>query len=382
MHKKGKTVSFADPPVITGHAGVAGKKEGEGPLSEDFDAVFADTTMGQQSFELAESAMLRDAILRALSAAGKSPSDVDFILSGDLLDQCMGSAFAIKDLDIPAIGLYGACSTMALSLGVGAMLIDAGAKCCVAGTSSHFCSSERQFRFPLEYGGQRPPSAQWTVTGAGSAVLESKGEGVRIRAVHIGTITDYGITDAGNMGAAMAPAAARTIHDLLEDSATTPADYDQIVTGDLGAVGTKLLYQLMERDWGIQLAGHHKDCGMMIYDLKSQDVNAGGSGCGWGGAVQPYFEENGAGCAAQGTVCGHRCADVAHQHQAGQLHSRRGPRRGIGGVSVKTRYVKDIRVLSAFQQTIRAMQILILVLRVLAVAFLVLQSITLMRDNA
>ena len=156
---------------------------------------------------------------------------------------------------------------MALSLGVGAMLIDAGAKCCVAGTSSHFCSSERQFRFPLEYGGQRPPSAQWTVTGAGSAVLESKGEGVRIRAVHIGTITDYGITDAGNMGAAMAPAAARTIHDLLEDSATTPADYDQIVTGDLGAVGTKLLYQLMEQDWGIQLAGHHKDCGMLLYDL-------------------------------------------------------------------------------------------------------------------
>ena len=386
MHKKGKTVSFADPPVITGHAGVAGKKEGEGPLGGDFDAVFADTTMGQQSFELAESAMLRDAILRALSAAGKNPSDVDFILSGDLLDQCMGSAFAIKDLDIPAIGLYGACSTMALSLGVGAMLIDAGAKCCVAGTSSHFCSSERQFRFPLEYGGQRPPSAQWTVTGAGSAVLESKGEGVRIRAVHIGTITDYGITDAGNMGAAMAPAAARTIHDLLEDSATTPADYDQIVTGDLGAVGTKLLYQLMEQDWGIQLAGHHKDCGMMIYDLKSQDVNAGGSGCGRGGSGvrqhQPYFEENGAGCAAQGSVCGHRRADVAHQHQAGQLHSRRGPRRGIGGVSVKTHYVKDIRVLSAFQQTIRAMQILILVLRVLAVAFLVLQSITLMRDNA
>mgnify|MGYP003234339241 FL=1 len=123
------------------------------------------------------------------------------------------------------------------------------------------------------------------MTGAGSAVLENKGEGVRIRAVHIGTITDYGITDAGNMGAAMAPAAARTIHDLLEDSATTPADYDQIVTGDLGAVGTKLLYQLMEQDWGIQLAGHHKDCGMMIYDLKSQDVNAGGSGCGCGGSV-------------------------------------------------------------------------------------------------
>lgn len=163
MHKKGKTVSFADPPVITGHAGVAGKKEGEGPLGGDFDAVFADTTMGQQSFELAESAMLRDAILRALSAAGKSPSDVDFILSGDLLDQCMGSAFAIKDLDIPAIGLYGACSTMALSLGVGAMLIDAGAKCCVAGTSSHFCS--RRAAISLSSGVWRSAAAQCPVDG-------------------------------------------------------------------------------------------------------------------------------------------------------------------------------------------------------------------------
>ena len=141
----------------------------------------------------------------------------------------MGSAFAIKDLDIPSIGLYGACSTMALSLGVGAMLIDAGAKCCVAGTSSHFCSSERQFRFPLEYGGQRPPSAQWTVTGAGSAVLESKGEGVRIRAVHIGTITDYGITDAGNMGAAMAPAAIDTLQAHFRDLRRVPQDYDLIV---------------------------------------------------------------------------------------------------------------------------------------------------------
>lgn len=285
MHKKGKTITFAAPPVITGHAGVAGKKEGEGPLGGDFDAVFTDTTMGQPSFELAESAMLQDAIIRGLSHAGKQPEEVDFILSGDLLNQCMGSAFAIKDLNIPSIGLYGACSTMGLSLAVGAMLIDAGARCCVAATSSHFCSSERQFRYPLEYGGQRPPTAQWTVTGAGSAVLENQGSGVRIRAVHIGTITDYGITDANNMGAAMAPAAARTIHDLMEDSATVPADYDWIVTGDLGAVGSRLLAQLMEQDWGIRLAGRHKDCGMMIYDRKAQDVNAGGSGCGCGGSV-------------------------------------------------------------------------------------------------
>lgn len=285
MHKKGNTIYFDNPPVITGHAGVAGKKEGEGPLRDDFDAVFEDTTMGQQSYELAESAMLHDAIIRALSYASKSPSEVDFILSGDLLDQCMGSAFAIKDLEIPSIGLYGACSTMALSLCTAAMLVDGGAKCCVAGTSSHFCSSERQFRFPLEYGGQRPPSAQWTVTGAGSAVVESEGKGVQIKSVHIGTITDYGITDANNMGAAMAPAAERTIHDFMEDSATTPEDYDLILTGDLGYTGSKLLYELMEKDWGVRLNGHHKDCGMMIFDLKKQDVNSGGSGCGCAGSV-------------------------------------------------------------------------------------------------
>lgn len=208
MHKKGKTMFFDKPPVIIGSAGVAGKKEGEGPLAEDFDAIFEDTTMGQQSFELAESAMLHDAIIRALNSAGRSSDKVDFVLSGDLLDQCMGSAFALKDLEIPSIGLFGACSTMALSLSVGSMLVSAGAGCVIAATSSHFCSSERQFRFPLEYGGQRPPTSQWTVTGAGSAVIEAEGKGIKIKAVQIGTITDYAITDANNMGAAMAPVSA------------------------------------------------------------------------------------------------------------------------------------------------------------------------------
>lgn len=285
MHKKGKTVLFDSPPIITGHAGVAGKKEGEGPLAEDFDAIFEDTTMGQQSYELAESAMLHDAIIRALSYAGVSPSQVDFVLSGDLLDQCMGSAFALKDLDIASIGLYGACSTMALSLSVGSMLVDAGADCVVAGTSSHFCSSERQFRFPLEYGGQRPPTAQWTVTGAGSAVLEKHGSGIKVKAVQIGTITDLGITDANNMGAAMAPAAARTIADFLNDTGSKPQDYDLILTGDLGYTGSELLYQLLEQDHKIKLRGYHRDCGMMIYDLKKQDVNSGGSGCGCSASV-------------------------------------------------------------------------------------------------
>ncbi len=207
----GKTIFFDVPPVITGSAGVVGKKEGEGPLRSDFDAIFDDTTMGQDSFELAESAMLHAAIVRALSNAGKSPSDVDFAMTGDLLDQCVGSCFALKDLQMPFIGMYGACSTMALTLATSAMLVDGGANCCVAGASSHFCSSERQFRFPLEYGGQRPPTAQWTVTGAGSTVVEHQSagnaaDGIHVTAIHIGTITDLGIKDANNMGAAMAPA--------------------------------------------------------------------------------------------------------------------------------------------------------------------------------
>lgn len=285
MHIKGKTIFFDKPPVITGSAGVAGKKEGEGPLAGDFDAVFEDVTMGQESFELAESAMLHDAIIRSLSSAEKSASDVNFVLSGDLLDQCMGSAFALKDLQIPSIGLFGACSTMALSLCLGSMLIDAGADCVVAATSSHFCSSERQFRFPLEYGGQRPPTSQWTVTGAGSAVVEKKGEGIKIKAVHIGEIVDWGITDANNMGAAMAPAAVKTISDFLKDTQTKPSDYDVIVTGDLGYTGSELLYQVFSEENGTDIQPYHNDCGKMIFHLKEQDVNSGGSGCGCGASV-------------------------------------------------------------------------------------------------
>lgn len=211
MQKYNKTYIFDTPPIITGSAGVVGKKEGEGPLRDDFDAIFEDTSMGQDSYELAESAMLQDAIVRSLGDAKTSQSEVDFIMTGDLLNQCVGSCFALKDLNIPFIGMYGACSTMALTLCNSAMLIESGANCCVAGASSHFASSERQFRFPLEYGGQRPPTAQWTVTGAGSAVIEKADkskEGIKICAVHIGTITDLGIKDANNMGAAMAPAIA------------------------------------------------------------------------------------------------------------------------------------------------------------------------------
>lgn len=293
MKKIGKTYIFESAPLIIGSAGVAGKKEGEGPLSDDFDMIFEDTTMGQESFELAESAMLHDAIIRALASANISPNDVDFVMTGDLLDQCTGSCFALKDLEMPFIGMYGACSTMALTLCNSAMLVSAGANICVAGASSHFASSERQFRYPLEYGGQRPPTAQWTVTGAGCAVVQNQENiapeklrnAVKISAVHIGTITDLGIKDANNMGAAMAPAAARTIADFLNDTQTKPEDYDLILTGDLGFTGSKLLYELLQKNSEFDIKTRHKDCGTMIFDLAEQDVNSGGSGCGCSASV-------------------------------------------------------------------------------------------------
>ncbi len=286
LNKIGKTYFFDASPVILGSAGVVGKKEGEGPLRSDFDAIFNDTSMGEDSYELAESAILRDAIVRASGNANISLGDVDFLITGDLLDQCVGSCFAIKDLNVPFIGMYGACSTIALALCNAAMLVDAGAKLCIAGASSHFASSERQFRYPLEYGSQRPPTAQWTVTGAGAAVVASADNpGIKIDAVHIGTVTDLGIKDANNMGAAMAPAAAMTISGILDDTGTDQNDYDMIFTGDLGCTGTELLYQLLRKDYHKEIKNKHNDCGMMIYNLEEQDVNSGGSGCGCGASV-------------------------------------------------------------------------------------------------
>lgn len=286
MKKIGRTCLFDNPPVIVGSAGVAGKKEGEGPLGTDFDAVYNDTTMGEDSYELAESAMLKDAIVRAIDSANVSTGQIDFLLTGDLLDQCVGSCFAVKDLNIPFVGMYGACSTMALTLCTGAMLVDSGAEYCIAGASSHFASSERQFRYPLEYGSQRPPTAQWTVTGAGAAVIgKNRQSEIKIKAVHIGTVTDLGIKDANNMGAAMAPAAARTINDFFVDTGTDAEDYDMILTGDLGYTGTELLHEVLELEYKTDIRSRHNDCGKLIYNLKEQDVNSGGSGCGCSASV-------------------------------------------------------------------------------------------------
>lgn len=279
------TLRMTQGPVITGYAGVAGKKEGEGPLAEDFDFIFEDTSVGEKSWEKAESTLLREAVSRAMDKAGKSPSDLDFLLAGDLLNQCIGTTFGIRKFNIPFMGMYGACSTMALTLSMAAILTESGAaNVCGAATSSHFCSAERQFRFPLEYGGQRTPTAQWTVTGAGCSILEPTGSGPKISAVSIGRICDLGIKDANNMGAAMAPAAAETISSFLKDTGTKPSDYDLILTGDLGFVGAELLTRLLAEE-NIDISQVHDDCGMMIYDREGQDVHAGGSGCGCSGSV-------------------------------------------------------------------------------------------------
>lgn len=280
------TFTLPTKPAIIGSAAVVGRKEGEGPLAAEFDYIFDDATLGEDSWEKAESAIHREAVTRAMAKAQKTSSQIDMIFSGDLLDQSIGTTFSIKEMDIPFAGLYGACSTMALSLALAGLMTDSGVlNTAIAATSSHFCSAEKQFRLPLEYGGQRPPSAQWTTTGAGAAVVEKGGQGVSIEAVHIGRIQDKGIKDANNMGAAMAPAACETIASFLTDTATAPQDYDMILTGDLGRVGSSLLIDLLNLDHSIDISSVHYDCGQMIYDCEAQDVNSGGSGCGCSGSV-------------------------------------------------------------------------------------------------
>ena len=275
-----QSFSLANPPVITAWASVAGKKESEGPLAHTFDIKNRDTYFGQKTWEQAEKYMQQQALKKLAEKAGMAQTDFDLVFSGDLLNQCIGSSFTLRNLGIPHLGLYGACSTMAESLLMASMAVGGGfADKVVAMTSSHFASSERQYRFPLGYGGQRTPTAQWTVTGSGAALVRSEGKGPRITACTIGTVTDLGIKDANNMGAAMAPAAYSTIRAHFEDMKTAPEDFDLIVTGDLGQLGKEMLLELAKRE-GVSLGGKLTDCGTMVFDNTKQDVHAGGSGCG------------------------------------------------------------------------------------------------------
>lgn len=279
------TLRLDSRPGIIASATAVGSKEGEGPLGGEFDEVLTDGTLGEKTWEKAESAFQKRAVTKAIEKAGVTAEDLDFLFAGDLLSQCSGSCFGARDFGIPFIGLYGACSTMALSMALAALSVDTGAaKLAAAATSSHFCSAEKQFRTPLEYGGQRPPTAQWTATAAGCAVI-GENASPHIEAVTIGRITDYGVKDANNMGAAMAPAACSTIKAFLEDTGTSPEEYDMILTGDLGYVGSTLLRELMNKQEHIDITTRHNDCGLMIYRLNEQDVNSGGSGCGCSAAV-------------------------------------------------------------------------------------------------
>lgn len=280
-------IEYKNMPSILSFASIVGSKEGKGPLGDCFDVVLTDDRFGEKSWELAESKLQHQAVAMALDKAKLLPENIDVICAGDLLNQCIGSAFGLKQFNIPFLGLYGACSTMAESLVVASRFIaENNNKTAVAVTSSHFCSAERQFRFPLEYGGQRTPSAQWTVTGSGAVVLssDSVAGAPKIKFVQIGKIVDLGVKDANNMGAAMAPSAADSLTRFFKATNTNPNDYDLIATGDLGKIGADLLKVLMYNN-GYLLGYNYFDCGVKIFDLDKQDVHAGGSGCGCSASV-------------------------------------------------------------------------------------------------
>lgn len=284
-----QTLLLTSSPSIIGYAAVGAKKEKEGPLGGYFDFTSEDSSFGEKTWEKSETFMQKKVVELALEKCGVSDNEIDFLFAGDLLNQCISSAYASRERKIPFFGLYGACSTMSESLCLASMFVDAKlANRCLAVTSSHFCSAERQFRFPLEYGGQRTPTSQWTVTGAGACVVAPKAQAPYLRAVTVGTVEDLGITDINNMGAAMAPAAARTLCQYFQDTATRPEDYDLILTGDLGFIGSRLLERLMQAE-GYPMANLHNDCGLMIFDRLKQDVHAGGSGCGCAASVLCSF---------------------------------------------------------------------------------------------
>lgn len=276
------SLCFAKAPFIIGAASVVGTKEGEGPMADKFDCIGKDDKFGQKTWEAAESSLQQEALTLALGKAKKKPEDMRYLFAGDLLGQLIASSFGLKQFAIPLFGLYGACSTCGEALALAAMTVAAGyADRVAAVTSSHFASAEKQFRFPLEYANQRPVSATWTVTGGGAFVLSREPEAplARIAGVTTGKIIDYGVKDSMNMGAVMAPAAADLIAQHLADFKRKPEDYDRIVTGDLGAVGQQILFDLLlERH--IDIRDVHEDCGMLIYDGKQQGTGSGGSGCG------------------------------------------------------------------------------------------------------
>lgn len=280
-----QTVKFQNPPSIVATGSIVGPKEGEGPLKDYFDLIIQDDLWGEDSWEKCESKLQKEAVNLALSNAKIVSSQVDYLFAGDLLNQIIASSFSARSLQIPFFGLYGACSTMTESLSLGAMAIDGGfADNVVCVASSHFSTAERQYRFPLELGNQRPLTSQWTVTGAGASVLSSRGGGPYITHITTGKVIDPGIKDANNMGPAMAPAAADVIVQHFKDTGFKPSDYDLIITGDLASIGKEISEELMMKE-GYNVSNVYSDCGIEIFDDKKQDTHAGGSGCGCSAVV-------------------------------------------------------------------------------------------------
>lgn len=279
-----QTVALETPPAVVAFANIGGKLEAQGPLGDSFDETGSDSFFGEKTWEKAESTMQKRVFQRALDKAGWSPADLDYVFAGDLLNQCIGSSFSLREFHVPFYGLYGACSTMGESLALAAMSIDGGfARRAAAMTSSHFCTAERQYRMPVPYGNQRTPTAQWTATAAGCTLLADDGPGPYITHITCGKIVDKGITDANNMGAAMAPAAYDTLSAFFRETQTQPSDYDLVITGDLGELGHTILRDFFRQD-GVELP-NLQDCGLLLYSREQQDMHAGASGCGCSAAV-------------------------------------------------------------------------------------------------
>lgn len=284
-----QSIQFDEAPYIQAGASIVGQKEGEGPLGSRFDEVEKDPMFGMQSWEEAESELQRRTALRVLKKGGFQKGDMRYVFSGDLLEQMTATSFGLMELKIPLFGLYGACSTMGEAMSLGAMTVAGGfAENVLSMASSHFAGAEKQFRFPLEYGVQRVPSAHWTVTGCGAVVIGKKRTHVRITGITTGKIVDMGVKDSMNMGACMAPAACDTIYQNLMDFNRMPQDYDKIITGDLGYVGGEILLGLL-KEKGFDISSQYTDCGIEIFDKEKQDTHAGGSGCGCSASVLCAF---------------------------------------------------------------------------------------------
>ena len=285
MEKIGKqTIKFDNPPTILECSSIVGPKEAQGPLAKYFDQTLEDEFWGEKTWEKAESKIIKEATNMVISKAGIAVDEIDCIFAGDLLNQCLSSSFGLRESNIPFFGVFGACSTFVESMSLSAIATESFADYALCATSSHFCSAEKQFRFPLELGNQRPPTSQWTVTGAGSAIISKNGTGPYITHITPGRIVDMGIKDANNMGAAMAPAFSDTLITHFMDTGRSPSYYDAIISGDLGHIGKEIAIDIAKSK-GYNIKSNYNDCGVLIFDKNAQDTHAGGSGCACCGTV-------------------------------------------------------------------------------------------------